>query len=89
MLAIRSLIVVFILLAVASLFVSAAPAPNRNARSAPGCFLPVSRGVCKGHFGRYYYDSSSRSCQSFVYGGCADNANNFYSLSDCRRTCQN
>ena len=62
---------------------------NRFSRTAPGCFLPVSRGLCRAHLVRYYYDLSSRSCQSFVYSGCGDNANNFHSFNECSITCRN
>ncbi|EFX87486.1 hypothetical protein DAPPUDRAFT_43239, partial [Daphnia pulex] len=53
------------------------------------CFLPLSKGFCRAHWVRYYYDPSSRSCKSFVYGGCDGNGNNFHSLNECRLACLN
>lgn len=37
---------------------------------------------------RYYYNSQSRSCQVFNYGGCTANQNNFASLESCNFNCQ-
>ncbi|MBW6960666.1 BPTI/Kunitz domain-containing protein, partial [Salmonella enterica subsp. enterica serovar Weltevreden] len=36
---------------------------------------------------RYAYNSTSRKCQMFVYGGCQANNNNFQTLSQCERKC--
>ena len=42
----------------------------------------------RGQHLRYYYDSSQDTCNQFSYGGCAGNANNFLSVSDCEDTCR-
>lgn len=51
------------------------------------CSLPALTGRCKGHLVRYYYDSNAATCQTFVYGGCEGNSNNFETLAECQETC--
>lgn len=64
-------------------------AENRVSRAAAwGCYQPMQKGLCRGFFERFYYEPSSRSCQSFIYSGCGDNGNNFRSYSECSQACQ-
>lgn len=51
------------------------------------CELPVVPGPCKALESRYYYNSSKRRCETFFYGGCCGNANNFKTLVACTNTC--
>ena len=51
------------------------------------CRLPVDVGPCFAYQLRWYHDPSSATCRQFHYGGCQGNANNFYSLDDCRTAC--
>ena len=51
------------------------------------CTLPPERGICKGRFKRYYYNSATKTCELFQYGGCFGNENNFHSLHDCEKAC--
>jgi hypothetical protein len=51
------------------------------------CTLPVVRGKCRAFFRRYFFNSTSGNCESFVYGGCGGNANNFESFSECQAIC--
>ncbi|CAL1541485.1 unnamed protein product [Lymnaea stagnalis] len=51
------------------------------------CSLPSETGPCKGNFLRYHYNSSTNACDSFVYGGCKGNANNFQDIDDCKAAC--
>ncbi|KAH6925912.1 hypothetical protein HPB50_011879 [Hyalomma asiaticum] len=53
----------------------------------PACLLPPDRGMCSGYFSRFFYDATFRTCQSFVYGGCGGNSNNFASLDQCYEAC--
>ncbi|XP_028414136.1 agrin-like isoform X6 [Dendronephthya gigantea] len=52
------------------------------------CSLKRDPGYCKGHFPRYYYDSVSKSCKMFIYGGCGGNMNNFKIRQTCEARCQ-
>ncbi|KAJ7305057.1 hypothetical protein JRQ81_010855 [Phrynocephalus forsythii] len=51
------------------------------------CNLPLEIGRCKAAFERYYYDTVTRRCEPFIYGGCGGNANNFLTNSECIREC--
>lgn len=36
---------------------------------------------------RFYYDSTTRTCQQFQYTGSGGNENNFLTLRDCEARC--
>ncbi|XP_039635031.1 papilin-like isoform X3 [Perca fluviatilis] len=44
-------------------------------------------GPCEAYFPRYFYNSSSMSCQLFTYGGCGGNQNNFKTEKECMQKC--
>ena len=52
------------------------------------CYLPPDPGPCKAYMPRFYYNIHSRSCEQFIYGGCAGNSNNFHYLGECLHVCQ-
>ncbi|XP_048354746.1 kunitz-type protease inhibitor 4 [Sphaerodactylus townsendi] len=52
------------------------------------CRLPKDAGPCLALFSRWYYNWESKKCETFTYGGCKGNANNFKTLEECKRTCQ-
>ena len=47
------------------------------------CTLPAERGICNGNIKRYFYNSVTKICELFRYGGCFGNQNNFFTLHDC------
>ncbi len=51
------------------------------------CTLPAQTGKCRAMIERYFFDSETKKCQMFVYGGCEGNANNFESLAECQSSC--
>jgi hypothetical protein len=51
------------------------------------CDLAPESGPCNAAFERWYFDTESRQCLTFLYGGCGGNANNFESLEECVATC--
>ncbi|XP_051912428.1 WAP, Kazal, immunoglobulin, Kunitz and NTR domain-containing protein 2-like [Hippocampus zosterae] len=51
------------------------------------CDLPSLQGPCKAYEPRWAYSSSLRQCQSFIYGGCGGNDNNFESKEACEEMC--
>ncbi|XP_022817105.1 trypsin inhibitor-like [Spodoptera litura] len=55
----------------------------------PDCLEPIKTGRCRGYFIRYAYNTTSGRCQSFVYGGCQANNNNFQTFRQCEEKCIN
>ena len=51
------------------------------------CLLPPDTGLCKALIPRYYFDSRSGRCQTFNYGGCGGNMNNFEDKKSCEEKC--
>ena len=54
---------------------------------ADACSQPMAVGPCRGSFIRWYYDTETRRCRMFTYGGCRGNANRFDSAKQCQSTC--
>ncbi|XP_053328501.1 protein AMBP [Spea bombifrons] len=52
------------------------------------CLLSAEAGPCHGMYTRYFYNSSSMACETFRYGGCLGNNNNFHSEKQCLQTCR-
>ncbi|XP_064419665.1 tissue factor pathway inhibitor isoform X2 [Latimeria chalumnae] len=52
------------------------------------CQLDADPGPCRGFFTRYFYNNVSHNCETFEYGGCLGNENNFRELENCQNTCQ-
>lgn len=51
------------------------------------CSQPAERGSCAGNYERWAFDTNSRSCQPFIWGGCEGNTNRFISESACIQKC--
>ncbi|XP_056153626.1 WAP, Kazal, immunoglobulin, Kunitz and NTR domain-containing protein 2 [Lampris incognitus] len=51
------------------------------------CSLPSLQGPCKAYEPRWAYNAALRQCQSFIYGGCDGNVNNFESKEACEEMC--
>ncbi|XP_076348776.1 uncharacterized protein LOC143246253 isoform X2 [Tachypleus tridentatus] len=58
-----------------------------NPASSEICKEPKEPGICYGYSIRYYYDIFRQRCESFVYGGCLGNRNNFKTRDECEKTC--
>ncbi|XP_076591980.1 kunitz-type protease inhibitor 2 [Chaetodon auriga] len=61
--------------------------PKTNETNNIRCRLPMKVGSCRAAFPKFYYNVTSQSCRSFIYGGCEANTNNFDSLDECQTTC--
>jgi hypothetical protein len=51
------------------------------------CALPPDPGPCTSPTPRWFHDPATGACETFVWGGCLGNANNFESLDACQRHC--
>lgn len=50
------------------------------------CYQPPESGMCRATMQRYYYDSGTDTCRSFIWGGCNGTVP-FETLEACARTC--
>ena len=51
------------------------------------CTSPVAVGPCRAAIPRYFYNAERGECESFIYGGCNGNENNFEKAEDCEAMC--
>ena len=51
------------------------------------CDLPSDSGPCYSQYKMYFYNSYSKKCEQFSYGGCYGNDNRFLSKAECESTC--
>uniref|UniRef100_A0A7E4UXH3 WAP domain-containing protein n=1 Tax=Panagrellus redivivus TaxID=6233 RepID=A0A7E4UXH3_PANRE len=51
------------------------------------CNLEQDSGPCNAAVPRFYYDIDTQKCQSFKYGGCSGNLNNFATSEECDKFC--
>ncbi|XP_043188984.1 carboxypeptidase inhibitor SmCI-like [Amphibalanus amphitrite] len=65
----------------------AAGAGERQTEQRVECSLPKTIGPCRGAMPRFFYSTESGACQSFLYGGCKGNANNFETIEECTDRC--
>ncbi|XP_053503467.1 kunitz-type protease inhibitor 2 [Ictalurus furcatus] len=58
-----------------------------NAEYKAACVVPADSGPCRAAFQMFYFDSSTQSCQEFIYGGCKGNKNRYSTLEECMSNC--
>ncbi|XP_072248710.1 kunitz-type protease inhibitor 2 [Leuresthes tenuis] len=61
--------------------------PRSNDSNKIHCRLPMKVGSCRAAFPKFFYNVTNQSCDSFIYGGCAANGNNFDSQEECEAAC--
>ncbi|NXQ69521.1 AMBP protein, partial [Quiscalus mexicanus] len=67
---------------------AAGPLPTYIGNKEDSCQLSRDPGPCSGMLSRFFYNSSSMACETFHYGGCLGNGNNFYSEKECLQACR-
>uniref|UniRef100_A0A8B9NQ28 Protein AMBP n=1 Tax=Apteryx owenii TaxID=8824 RepID=A0A8B9NQ28_APTOW len=67
---------------------AAGPLPPYVGNKEDSCRLNRDPGPCSGMLTRFFYNSSSMACETFLYGGCLGNGNNFYSEKECLQACR-
>ncbi|XP_017031265.1 kappaPI-actitoxin-Avd3c [Drosophila kikkawai] len=51
------------------------------------CLQPLEQGSGKALLRNWFYNSTSQSCQRFIFFGGAGNGNNFETKRRCRKVC--
>nr|P0DQR1.1 RecName: Full=Kunitz-like toxin PcKuz3; AltName: Full=Kunitz-type serine protease inhibitor PcKuz3; AltName: Full=PI-sphenopitoxin-Pc1c; Short=PI-SPTX-Pc1c [Palythoa caribaeorum] len=51
------------------------------------CQQPVKPGLCEAYIPRFFYNTSSKQCEKFIYGGCGGNSNRFLTMKACQDKC--
>ena len=51
------------------------------------CSLPVEKGRCRASMRRFFFNSTSRQCEEFRFGGCEGNTNRFDTEKECNDFC--
>ena len=65
-----------------------APTTGTTATAAPDhCSLAPESGLCKAYMPHMFFNSTSGTCERFIYGGCGGNANRFTSFISCMEEC--
>jgi len=59
-------------------------APSKNSL----CAQEKVVGPCRAAFPRFFFNQKTGECESFIYGGCGGNGNNFNTKDECHATCQ-
>jgi papilin len=52
------------------------------------CQLPVDIGTCQDFVMNWYFDTASKRCHQFNYGGCGGNENRFQTEAECEGHCR-
>ncbi|XP_045384394.1 kunitz-type protease inhibitor 4 [Lemur catta] len=51
------------------------------------CIMEMDAGSCSEIHFRYFYNKTSKRCQSFIFTGCNGNLNNYMLIIDCEISC--
>ncbi|ESO83755.1 hypothetical protein LOTGIDRAFT_60634, partial [Lottia gigantea] len=51
------------------------------------CSMKNDTGPCKAYMPRWFFNSQTKQCEEFIYGGCSGNNNNFMTREDCCNSC--
>ncbi|CAM4552552.1 unnamed protein product [Leuciscus chuanchicus] len=63
------------------------PVPDSIPSFEEACAVPSESGPCRASFLMYYFEASTQSCKTFIYGGCQGNLNRYGSEEECMSAC--
>ena len=49
--------------------------------------MPKQPGPCVNYMTRWYFNTETRRCERFMYGGCSGNRNKFLTELECTAEC--
>ena len=49
--------------------------------------MPAATGPCNEYLTRYFFNTKTKNCDAFVYGGCGGNENMFLTRKECIQQC--
>ncbi|XP_052281331.1 BPTI/Kunitz domain-containing protein-like [Dreissena polymorpha] len=52
------------------------------------CKLPAETGPCDAVIPKYFFNTSTCTCELFIYGGCGGNGNRFETYGECMNRCK-
>lgn len=64
------------------------PTPPSDKSNVNVCSLPMDVGPCDAATPRWAFNDATQECESFSYGGCGGNANNFLTQNECETSCK-
>ncbi|XP_075555251.1 boophilin-G2-like [Dermacentor variabilis] len=64
------------------------PSDFEGANFETGCQPAADSGSCNQQLERWYYNVQSGKCETFVYGGCGGNENNYENVWECEIACK-
>ncbi|XP_062454275.1 putative Kunitz-type serine protease inhibitor isoform X1 [Rhea pennata] len=82
----RLLLSLLLLLPAAAAAAALGPEPGLP-RVPEHCLLPKVVGRCRASMPRWWFNATSGLCQSFIFGGCNANLNNFVTEQECQASC--
>ncbi|SPP80750.1 PI-actitoxin-Axm2b-like [Drosophila guanche] len=69
------------------LYLASGLSPDQANERMKNCIKHSAYGYCRGQQTRWFYDTMTNNCQTFLYSGCGGNINRFTSLPECLDYC--